>query len=557
MKSIIKPYFVAIAIIAPIFSIAQENKAQEILSKGEIHGNFQTDFQTYNKDSLIGAPIVPEKSRFNGFANVNYINGNFKAGLRYESYQNALLGIDPRFKGEGITYKYVTYAADKFEFTVGNYYEQFGSGLIFRTYEERNLGYDNMMDGVRVKFNPYKGIYIKGIHGKQRLFFAKANGIVRGIDGEIVVNEIHPFFETWKTNITLGASFVSKYEQDNNSTFVLPENVGAHAFRVNINRGKWTFQTEYAFKINDPYSNPTIPAYDYNYRHGEALFASLGYSQKGLGINIEAKRVDNMMFRSQRAETGVNALINYLPATTKFHTYNLAATLYPYAVQPNGEMSVQADVIYTFKKGSLFGGKYGTTISVNFSGVNNIDTIVNLGDTVNRNLYRSNFFDIGKDVYFRDFNIEIQKKISNKLKLNLAYFNFVYNMAVIQGLIGKETVYANIGVIDLAYKLDDTNTLRGELQYLRTKQDQGDWGTALIEYTHPKFFVAVLDQYNMGNKDAAKRIHYVTGSVGYINGGTRFMLSYGRQRAGIFCVGGVCRNVPASNGLTVSITSSF
>lgn len=556
MKSIIKPYIFAIAIIGPIFSIAQENKAQEILSKGEIHGNFQADFQTYNKDSLIGAPVVPEKSRFNGFANVNYTYGNFKAGLRYESYQNALLGIDPRYKGEGITYKYVTYTADKFEFTVGNFYEQFGSGLIFRTYEERNLGYDNMMDGVRVKFNPYKGIYIKGVHGKQRLFFAKANGIVRGIDGEIVVNEIHPFFETWKTNITLGASFVSKYEQDNNSTFVLPENVGAHAFRVNINRGKWTFQTEYAFKINDPYSNPTIPAYDYNYRHGEALFASLGYSQKGLGINIEAKRVDNMMFRSQRAETGVNALINYLPATTKFHTYNLAATLYPYAVQPNGEMSIQADVIYTFKKGSPLGGKYGTTISVNFSGVNNIDTIVNLKDSA-RSLYKSDFFTLGNDAYFRDFNIEIQKKISNKLKLNIAYFNFVYNMAVIQGLIGKEPVYADIGVIDLAYKLDDTNTLRGELQYLRTKQDQGDWGTALLEYTHPKFFVAFLDQYNIGNKDAAKRIHYVTGSVGYINGGTRFMLSYGRQRAGIFCVGGVCRNVPASNGLTVSITSSF
>ena len=28
---------------------------------GQIHGNVQTDVQYYNEDSLIGAPVVPEK----------------------------------------------------------------------------------------------------------------------------------------------------------------------------------------------------------------------------------------------------------------------------------------------------------------------------------------------------------------------------------------------------------------------------------------------------------------------------------------------------------------
>jgi hypothetical protein len=45
--------------------------------------------------------------------------------------------------------------------------------------------------------------------------------------------------------------------------------------------------------------------------------------------------------------------------------------------------------------------------------------------------------------------------------------------------------------------------------------------------------------------------------VGYIRGGNRFTVNYGRQRAGIFCVGGVCRQVPASNGLSISVTSTF
>jgi hypothetical protein len=67
----------------------------------------------------------------------------------------------------------------------------------------------------------------------------------------------------------------------------------------------------------------------------------------------------------------------------------------------------------------------------------------------------------------------------------------------------------------------------------------------------------MLDQYNYGNKESDKRIHYFYGSVGYIKNANRFSIGYGRQRAGIFCVGGVCRVVPASNGLTFSMTSTF
>jgi len=45
--------------------------------------------------------------------------------------------------------------------------------------------------------------------------------------------------------------------------------------------------------------------------------------------------------------------------------------------------------------------------------------------------------------------------------------------------------------------------------------------------------------------------------LGYIEGATRITISGGRQRQGIFCVGGVCRVVPASNGVSLSVTTSF
>ncbi|HML86108.1 MAG TPA: DUF6029 family protein [Bacteroidales bacterium] len=34
-------------------------------------------------------------------------------------------------------------------------------------------------------------------------------------------------------------------------------------------------------------------------------------------------------------------------------------------------------------------------------------------------------------------------------------------------------------------------------------------------------------------------------------------MSYGRQREGLLCVGGVCRQVPAATGFTLTLTTSF
>ncbi len=126
----------------------------KILSAGEVHGNFGLDIQYYQEDSLIGANAVSEDVLMNAFANFIYTNGNFSAGFRYESYLNALQGFPTQYKGNGIGYKFASYTNDNMSVTVGNYYEQFGNGLIFRTYEALSgLGYDNSMEGVRVTYN--------------------------------------------------------------------------------------------------------------------------------------------------------------------------------------------------------------------------------------------------------------------------------------------------------------------------------------------------------------------------------------------------------------------
>ncbi|MCX6290132.1 MAG: DUF6029 family protein [Bacteroidetes bacterium] len=518
------------------------------IAGGAIHGNFELDAQYYRTDSSIGTPAVPEKMLSNGFANFIYEKDNFSAGLRYESYLDPMLGFDPRYKGSGITYRYLSYKNEEMEITVGNFYEQFGSGIIFRSYEERGLGLDNAMEGLRLKYNPYKGIYFKGVIGNQRDFFSKGEGIVRGGDAEINLNETFSCLASSKTKWIIGGSFVSKFQDDQDPVYILPKNVGAGSGRINMIHGNLNISAEYSIKANDPSS-----VNKYIYKTGDATIVNVIYSKKGFGASLGAKRIDNMSFRSDRSATLNSLMINYLPAMTRQHT-NMLSAFYPYATQPNGEFGFQGEIFFNLKQGTKSGGSYGTDVTLNYSRASDIDHQPT-GDDLG---YTSDYLKFGKEIFFQDFNIEVNRKVSKKLRLILSYVYLDYNKDIIQGSRGIGHVYSNIAMAELNWKINSKNAIRTELQHLYTKQDQQSWALWLVEYTvAPHWFVAAFDEYNYGNEIKDSRLHYYNGSFGYTKNSNRVSLGFGRQRAGIFCVGGVCRNVPASNGFTLSVTSSF
>ena len=524
---------------------AQNNEAQ-------IHGSVQWDAQYYNEDSLIGAPLVPEAIRSTFRGDLTFNKGDFSAGMRFESYQKVLQGFDSRFDGNAIMYRFAQYNKDGFDVTIGSFYEQFGSGIILRTYYEPTLGYDSFLDGARIKYSPKEGIELKGVIGRQRFYMDYSPGTVRGLDGEIDLKSTLPFMEEWKTRVIVGASIVNKYQESNDP--LTPGNVLAHAARMKVSRGNFLFNAEYAQKGQDPsFDNKKI------YKYGNALLMNMSYFKKGLGAFIGVKRVDNMSFRSGRAMFGLDPMINYHPALTKQHLYALT-NFYPYATQPNGEFAINAEVGYKIKKKTLLGGKYGTKITINGSIVNAIQKDFIDGDVnaIGGQEYTSSWSLFSDSVYFRDYNIEIYKKFSKKFKAMALYSHQDYNMDVVQGLAGHGIIDQDIFVVEGTYKLTSRNALIVQLQNLTTDKEEGSWGFGMVELTlAPNWFFAVVDQWNYGNEDPDKQIHYLLGSFGYSKNTTRVQFSYGRQRQGITCVGGVCRFVPASNGLSFTLTSSF
>ncbi len=551
-----RKFFILLSTSAFLPVVAQQNF-------GEIHGEFQSDSQYYLTDSAIGAPNTPERIRSNNYAFINYQRDKFSAGLRYENYIYPLQGYDPRFKGSGIPYRFVRYQNDLLDITAGNFYEQFGSGILLRTYEERGLGFDNNLDGVRAIITPHKSVTIKSLIGQERYFFSKGRGLVRAADAEFNLNELTDSLAQMPLKVVVGGSFVSKYEQDDDPSNILPQNVGAASGRLQLTFKDFSSFTEIAHKINDP-----IASNNYIYKNGNAFFTSLNYSKKGFGVSLAGKFIDNFFFRSEASASGNVLLINYVPSLTKQHTYNLISSLYPYASQPNGEVGFQADVTYKVKSANTL--LNGTQVSLNYSQSNGVakEKLPLVGGVEDPDGYKVNYSKLGK-LYFTDFNIEVLKKITSKLAVQFMYANMYYDGDIQQnGVKGK--VYVNDFAVEVNTKFSKKLSLKSQVELLTTEQDRGNWVSWLEELTFsPHYFAAVSIQHDFVKfgewntysikvlDNEVKRLVYPFFTVGYTKGSTRIAVAYGKQRAGLFCVGGVCRIVPASNGFSLNLSTNF
>jgi hypothetical protein len=108
--------------------------------------------------------------------------------------------------------------------------------------------------------------------------------------------------------------------------------------------------------------------------------------------------------------------------------------------------------------------------------------------------------------------------------------------------------------VSTLYKYGHQKSVRLKLEHLATKEDQGNWASAIGEFSFASPYTFYFsDLYNYGTTG----IHYYNVGASVTKNATRFSVGFGKQRAGLFCVGGVCRFVPAAYGFTATLTTSF
>lgn len=550
-------------------------------------GSIQSEFMVPMNDPSLGIEVddypakVLNNTYFDFTVNAPYVS----AGARFQFTKWPLPGFQeaqmPGFAGWGVPYFWLTGKYKGFQLTAGDFYEQFGSGLILRTYQERALGVDGALRGGRLKANPAKGLYLTALVGKERRFWTHTPDLIWGGDAEWSINESFADSFNPRYGITLGFSYVGKHNKKGNGDIITttiddikyrlnyPETVAAFDGRINARLKDFSVLAEFATKNNDPNA-----VNNYIYRNGHVELLSVSYAAKGFSAYVQAKRSENMAFMSDQV-LQTNAYINYLPAFTNTQTYTLAA-LYPYATDYNGEWAYQAEVRYLFKRNTPLGGKYGTNVKLSGSYIADLQNQAPLGPPAvgydpsgNEIQYTTNPALYGTDglgsaywktggLRYADVNFEINKKFSRKIQLTLFYlfqrlnYNSIFGHPTEHG--GDIMVTANTFILEGQWKMAKRTQLRWEVQYLTTRQDDKDWICGLAELSlAPHWMFTLSDNYNLG----VTKEHYYTAMVTFNYRANRFGLSFARNRAGMNCSGGVCRMVPASKGFSLTYNYTF
>ena len=507
-------------------------------SQSGFSGDLMVNSNYYQRDSAIGATNTPLYDNLlfggEGWLSLNYSNWGYDFGVRFDLFNNSALH-DPQkaYSEQGIGACYVRKKIDELTITGGYFYDQFGNGITFRAYEDRALGIDYAMFGLKAEYQITKQWKIKGFTGRQKNLFSSFKPIVKGLNTDAVL----------KVNDDLqlipGLSFVNRtLDQESmdlvvsampvvnpvvEERFVPKYNVYVYSFYNTLTYKKITWNIEYAGKSKDVYYDLKGKLSD---KEGSVLYSNLGYATKGLGITVQFKRTENFSLRTSPNEILLKGVLDFLPPLSKQNSMRLLSR-YVAATQVFSEMAYEADVFYTPVK--------GITLTANYSDIRDLNDV---------QLFREIYFDV-----------EYKKKKKWRTVTGIQVLS--YNQEVYQKKPAVPMVEAISPFAEWTLKLSTKKSIDVQLQYQFNGHDYGDWFYGQFEFNvAPHFSFALADMYNIVPKKTDD-IHYYSIFTSYTKNANRFTVSYVKQVEGIVCTGGVCRYEPAFSGVKFTLTSSF
>lgn len=534
--------------------------------KGVLSGNLLVNQQMYDRDDSIGASTQvyrTTKSSSDAWLYLNYKVRGYSFSLRYDLFNNSpLLNPQGTFTQNGIGFWQISKDIDKLNITAGYFYEQFGSGIIYRSYEVRPLGLDFATQGLRLSYKFSNNTVLKAFTGMPKGDISNRFGVnpqvMKGVNLE------HRSDLGKMGNLDLGASFLNR-TLDRESMTLIVENIRSYPVddqfipKYNVYAwnayGNWSvgnlsLGVEYNHKSAEAIRNQRGALENKN---GRVLLLNAAYSAAGfgrngggsMGFNAQYRHVDDYSLRYQpfqNVQQPLYGFITYLPSLTRQNAYRLLAR-YQAPTQDLGENGVQAEWVIT--------PKFGTNFNLNYSDVRSLKSNGENGKVLQ--LYREMYAEWqqkwGK-----------KKKIQTKLGLQRVYYN--------QARYEQEPEYEPVQTFtpfgELSVKLPKKRSMRLEFQYLNTIKDQGSFLNTMLEFNvSPYWNISAGDMINTQPHRYAnmiianKVIHYPTLFTSYTVKNSVFTLAYLKQQAGVNCSGGICRVEPAFSGFRFTVSTNF
>jgi len=542
--------------------------AQNENNGGIISGNLQAAGNFFIRDTVIGAANTPQYDRqlysADTWLNLSYSNWGFDFGLRFDLFNNSnLLNPTGSFTAQGIGRWFIKKNINKLDIAVGYLYDQIGSGIIFRAYEERALLIDNALYGARLQYQLLPQWRVKVFTGLQKQQFDTYNSVVKGFQTEGYLSAgpeeapvtFAPGFGV--VNRTLDdesmnnlIATINTYPKE--EAFVPKYNTYAFSLYNTLTAGNFMWYVEGAYKTDDPMNDPfgelvldsTIIVGDKFFQaSGSVLYSSLSYAANGWGLTFEARRNQNFTFRTRPQAQLNRGMINFLPPMSRVNTYRLTTRYVP-AIQELGEWAYQADIRYSPNRKWSFNANF------------------------------SNITDLKNSLLYREIYTEIKYRHQRKWTIQGGLQRQQYNQEIYEFKPGVPLVETFTPYLDFLYKIDRKKSLRLEAQYMHTgydkkakaRQDYGNWLFGLVELgIAPHWTFTFSNMYNVApgknspvNQEGDKlSVHFPRFDVFYTYRSNRFSLSYVKQVEGVVCTGGICRLEPAFSGVRFTVNSTF
>jgi hypothetical protein len=507
------------------------------------------------------------KRYFEEIANAHLFFQNFSVGLRYEMDDPSEVG--PSF--QGIRRRWINYNKDKLELQAGDVSALYGRGAAINLFESRPLNYDSWLDGLSGSYEyqwkkqqsdlqPSFGVH--GVEGKLNYIDIDSTKPVMAVSARAINGE----FGLFKKQLVFGTSFVQAFTSVNdkapgNKTTETDREVNQPEGYMSLHAGKFDFFGEYT--ANHETLSKVRDQVDSAHNDGTAGYFAVSYASPDIGITFDYKNYSYFVAptNSVYGEYFGKLPISSPPEVYKDFTYT-SITRTTHAVNFNDEVGYQLEFNITAIP--------NTTINVDgaassrHKAYGNVLDSNGVANTVGSTSILPKLNDLAYYPFYEGF-VEVEYELSDlnfvKVFWHRRSDEIVYNpndpslsdrksSTTIGAKVQYETtpnqsilaIFEHQWMTDYARLIPDKNFLNEllTLQYsfnpLLNFGGVFDFSTEYEEPRHiwPEAFVSVR-----------------------IGESHNLIVSYGMERGGLNCTGGICRVVPAFNGMRIGLTSQL
>lgn len=500
------------------------------------------------------AGLSTTKEYFEELGDVRLFVNDFIFGIRYEYDDPIEFGTGTK----GLSRRFIEFNKDNFLVRAGNYYELFEKGLTLNAFENRGLGFNTQLDGIKLNYkNNWKNI--------------KFNGTIVG--GGLVYDDylIPDRRETYSVRagnfnfspvrlFSIGGSYL--YTKGDIPSSGQIAKITAEIFEGNFsfNWKSISLETSYANK----HTVESFPKYDAV--RGDGGYGSLSYTTGGLGVTLDYKNYRfNLTTPNERSSTGpLKALPFQNPPTgIKEHSTVLLSRL-PHQVDFNDEVGFQVDAFYSPIDDLTL--NLNASLSSRHYNYRDLDTTVLVRyERIDRNDSYIPSIDNAFSPYW-ELYLEAEYYYKKDWKFKAAggrQYSVIYSIANPDGSdIETNTTFP----VEIIYDFTKIYSikLQAEQQWVYKSLNSESNKRFYNEYISlsvsrsPNLILNGTVEFSTDEEDPSGKKVWCTGEITYkISSANNITLSYGSERGGLKCSSGICRYVNPFNGFRLTVINNF